>query len=104
MSFIITLFVRDFFLSLFLSLSIYIYIYIYIWYAPVVAPDREFCKSQVRGKYKEPPHLLVVRAGNSFDLGPVWLRQEAERGAQWRRLRPDRGGDWAAAAAITGVL
>ncbi len=73
-------------------------------YAPVLAPDREFCESEVRGKYKEPPHLLAVRAGNSFDPCPVWLRQEAEWGAQWRRLRPDRGGDRAAAAAITGVL
>jgi hypothetical protein len=26
----------------------------------------------------------VVRAGNSYDPGPVWLKQEAKRGAQWR--------------------
>ena len=79
-------------------------IYLSILYAPVLAPDREFCESEARGKYREPPHLHLVRAGNSFDPGPVWLRQEAERGAQWRRLRPDRGGDLAAAAATTGVL
>jgi len=75
-----------------------------IWYALVLAPDREFCESKVRGKYKKPPHLLVVRAGNSRDPGPVWLRQEAKRRAQWLRRRPDRGGDRAAAAATLGVF
>ena len=44
------------------------------WYAPVLAPDREFCESEVMGKYRKPPHLLVVRAGNSLDPDPVWLR------------------------------
>ena len=74
-------------------------------YAHVLAPDREFCESEVRGKYKKPPpHLLVVRAGNSLDPGPVWLRQEAKRRAQWWRRQPDRGGDRAAAAATTGIL
>jgi hypothetical protein len=63
---------------------IYMYIYIYVWYAPVLAPDREFCESEVRGKYRKPPHLPVVRADNSLDPDPVWLRQEAKRGAQWR--------------------
>ncbi len=57
-------------------------IYAYSRYALVLAPDREFCESEVRGKYREPLHLLMVRAGNSFDPGPVWLMQEAERGAQ----------------------
>ena len=56
------------------------------------------------GKIQEAPHLLVVRAGNSRDPGPVWLRQEAKRGAQWRRLQSDRGGDRAAAAATSGVF
>ncbi len=37
-----------------------------------MAPDREFCESEVRGKYKKPLHLLVVRVGNSLDLGPAW--------------------------------
>jgi hypothetical protein len=53
-------------------------------YAHVLAPDREFCESKVRGKYKKPPYLLMVRAGISLDPGQVWLRQEAKRGAQWR--------------------
>ena len=26
----------------------------------------------------------MVRVGSSLDPGPVWLRQEAKRGAQWR--------------------
>ena len=51
-------------------------------HAPVLAPDREFCESEVRRKNRKPPHLLMVRAGNSLDPGPVWLRQEAKRGAQ----------------------
>ena len=32
----------------------------------------------------------MVRARNSLDPGPVWLRQEAKRGAQWR-LQPPIG-------------
>jgi hypothetical protein len=55
-----------------------------VWYALVLAPDREFCESEVRGEYRKPSHLLVVRADNSLDPGPVRLRHEAKRGAQCR--------------------
>jgi hypothetical protein len=54
----------------------------------VAAPDREYSESEVRGNHRKPPHLLVVGAGNSFDPGPAWHRQEAKRGAQWRRQSP----------------
>ena len=56
-----------------------------VWRPPVAAPDREFCENEVRGKYRKPPHLPVVGAGNSFDPGPARLRHEAKRGALWRR-------------------
>ncbi len=51
---------------------------------PVVAPDREYSESDVRGNHRKPPHLPVVGAGNSFDPGPARLRQEAKWGALWR--------------------
>jgi hypothetical protein len=50
-----------------------------------------------------PPHLLVVRARNSCDPGPVRLRQEAKRGGRWRRRR-DRGRDRAAIAVACDFL
>ena len=49
-----------------------------------------------------PPHLLVVGGGNSLDLDPVRLRQEAKRGARRRRRR-----DWRrdrVVAAVTCVF
>ncbi len=51
---------------------------------PVVAPDREYSESDVRGNHRKPPHLPVVGAGNSFDPGPARLRQEAKWGVLWR--------------------
>ena len=63
-----------------------------------------FAKAKSGENTRKPPHLLVVRAGNSRDPGPVWLMQEAKRGAPWRRRQLDRGGDRAAAAATSGVL
>ena len=71
----------------------------------MAAPDRE--PEELARSWETtgcPPHLPVVGAGNSFDPGPVWLMQEAKRGAQWLRRRLDRGGDRAAAAATPGVL
>ena len=40
-----------------------------------------------RGRRQMPLHLLVVGVGNSSDLGPARLKQEARWGARWR-LQP----------------
>jgi hypothetical protein len=54
----------------------------------VAATDREYSEIEVRGNHKKPPHLLVVGAGNFFDLDMARHKQEAKRGAQWRLQSP----------------
>ena len=70
----------------------YTHTHMYIWYAPVLAPDREFCESEVRGKYSKPPTSSWCVLVTPLTLARCGSGKRPSGGAL-AVVAADRGGD-----------